>query len=538
MYEEQAGLRGKAKQNRGSTLACRLMTASFRTLPEWRAALQKSSMAAFFVAAFAMLPLSTAGAGLTITREQLQADITQAYDLLKKYHPNLTAHISRGELDALYRRLLEEAGEKNTQDEAYLALSELMGSVCDEHTRVVDQFATGTIIPTGWPWYEFPLIVEGGKLYLEDDRGGRKEEVLSIDGIAGSDIAEGLAARSPNDGCLDDGTLIVNERLRIHGTVLGEMIGQKGPYVVRTRNGKAATEVERVVAAADYATSSKDRRRFRQLQNSNVRAELATADFDRVDLGPELPRAGLDYHYSQGRNAAYLNIDSFRFPKNAAKGIELAMRDIIEKNPDVLIIDLVDNPGGMNETAQLVLAFLLPRSHRLYSRGRVRNVERGHPANFEFFNDQAKRARDTNVRYFRKIRPRAGVRSAPARKRSFGKPDYKGRIYVLVSPSSRSNATKVATNLKRLRDATIVGAVTATDTVTNCARANGQFRLRHSDLRLHIPEICYEAPENRFNEEHSLVPDIEVDVLEVPLAELNARTFRSALEDHDTVATN
>ena len=55
------------------------------------------------------------------------------------------------------------------------------------------------------------------------------------------------------------------------------------------------------------------------------------------------------------------------------------------------------------------------------------------------------------------------------------KPDYKGKIYVLVSPESHSNAINVAANLKRLRNAVIVGNVTAANTLSVCAAAPGSL---------------------------------------------------------------
>ncbi len=265
---------------------------------------------------------------------------------------------------------------------------------------------------------------------------------------------------------------------------------------------------------------------------------LEAAGFGDRDQRAAVKRAGLDYRYSPDRDLAYLGIDSFKRGDEADKGIDLVMRDIIKKNPNALVIDLVDNPGGTVNTVQTVLAFLLPRSHRLVSRVYVRDVTKERPTNFEYFDETAEEARKEEVRFFRKIKPKGGNRSVSMARRSFGKPDYKGRIYVLVSPTSRSGATALAANLKRLRKATIVGSLSATDTVTYCARASGAFTLQHTGFPLYIPDLCYSGPDNRFNEDHSLVPDIEISPLDVKLTDFQSKTLSAALDDLDRSVTH
>ncbi len=473
-----------------------------------------------------------------ISRDELRADITQTYELLRSHHPNLSAHTGRKDFDDLYKRLLDDVGESNSQDEAFFAIAELVASVCDEHTRVITGKADRILLPDGWPWYEFPLIVDDGRLFMEEFQTGKTEEVISINGIAGQDIVSALAARSPNDGCLGDATLIVNEALPIYGSLMGKLIGYDGPYKVRSKSPDSQTVTERTVRAAGHFVSTTHRSQFHKQQDRVMRTGLLVDGFRQRHLGFAVGEAGLDYRYSERHNAAYLGVDSFKTPEKAKKGVELVMRDIIKKNPDRLIIDLVDNSGGATKTARQLLAFLLPRSHRLHHKVRVKNVKKQRPENFEYFDDEAKDLHQYNARFFGKIRPKQGVRTAPIRKQSFGKPDYKGKITVLISPTSRSNSIRVAANLKRLRDATIVGGAPATHTVTYCARGHGDFTLDHTGFVLNIPENCYDSPENRFNDQRTLEPDIEVDVLDGPLAGLNFRIIEAAVDDHQKVATN
>ncbi|MCP4317499.1 MAG: hypothetical protein GY789_16165 [Hyphomicrobiales bacterium] len=182
------------------------------------------------------------------------------------------------------------------------------------------------------------------------------------------------------------------------------------------------------------------------------------------------------------------------------------------------------------------MAFLLPRAHRIHSKAYVKNTTKKRPSNFDYFDDDTKDGYKSDVRFFTKVKPKRGIRSASVAKRSFGKPDYKGPIYVLLSPGSRSNSTNVASSLKRLRNATIVGSVTANDSVTGCARASDAYTLTHTKFLLQVPELCFRNPGNRFNEEHTLDLDIEVDPLDAQLQSMNSMILKTALEHIDKSA--
>lgn len=463
-----------------------------------------------------------------ISKEDLQADISAAYEFLQRFHPNLYAHKNRQTLERIYRELVNTVPEKSNRDEALAAIMELVGAVCDEHTYVlVDKTGNG-YIPNGWPWFEFPLIVYNGKLFVEEP-GGDKHEVVSINDVKGIAIAHGVARRAPNDGCLDDRPLFVNEDLRIYGRVIRSMIGRHGPYVVRTRQDGSASENTRTVAASDFHISSIHKRRYWHYSNSGTGAYLKEEGFDRAKFGKLLRMANLDYRYSPKWDVAYLKIKSFVRAKQAKEGVDLVMRDIIARNPEALVIDLAGNPGGRTRTSQLLLAYLLPSAHRLHTQKIMKDVSRRLPENFEFVDEDAKDWRQHNLKFFRRINPKRGLRVEPTPKRSFGKPDYKGRIIVLVSPDSRSNSTRFAITLKRLRNAKIVGFPSATDTTTFCAGANGTFKLKNTGFLVYVPDVCFRHSIVRFNDDKSLDPDIVVSPIDWKLADLNKVLIREAL---------
>ncbi|MCP4407620.1 MAG: hypothetical protein GY807_07640 [Gammaproteobacteria bacterium] len=473
-----------------------------------------------------------------ISREQLQADLTHTYDLLKRHHPNLTAHKSRDELDALYDSLLQQTKEQNTAAVAFLALTALVGAVCDEHTRLKKKPVNPSQFPGGWPWFEFPLFLSDGKLYLEDPRDGTKEQVISIGDHSGTDVAAAIITRQPSDGCLGERTLEINERLRFNSELIRSTIGKTGPYIVRSRKDNAPTTDVRILKEAAPAARHGRYRKFQIQRSRALEKQLLLSGFLREFLGPELVSAGLDYWFATQRNIAYLRIEQFYTFDKSAAGFDRVLRKVIQKKPDALIIDLVNNPGGWSKTSQLLVAYMTAKAHRLHSKTYMKNVSANHPSDFSYIDESRKKQFLTDAAYFRNIRPTNGSRTADVKRRSFGKPDYKGQIFILVGPSSRSNAIRVASTLKRLRNATIVGAATATNTVSYCADANGEYVLQHSGFVLRIPDRCFQAPESRFNEDGSLVPDIQVDPLNWPLAELNSMILKVALQDLELTKSN
>ncbi len=204
-------------------------------------ALIGAARALFRTAAIALIALfigyQTPGASARqqLSREELQADITEAYDFLKRYHPNLTAHKTRKELDELYNRIIDSVRQESSTEQALITLLELVGAVCDAHTTLSIRSSVNTVRSSGWPWYRLPLFVQSRKLYLEASGGETKEEVISINDVMGADIASALAGRNSGDGCLDDSTLFVAERMPLNAYIVGEMIGYSGPYAVKSR---------------------------------------------------------------------------------------------------------------------------------------------------------------------------------------------------------------------------------------------------------------------------------------------------------------
>lgn len=468
-----------------------------------------------------------------LTREQLNADLSNAYELLKKIQPNFTAHKSTKELKALRDRLIASSNDTNSLDDAYLKLTELIGAVCDEHTYIEKSEQNPALMQGGWQWHAEPLIVHNGKLYIESNETKRTNEVLEINGIEGPTIAAEIAKRVPSDGCFKSGTLFVNESLVVSAPVFDALVGKPKKYQIKYLSSKNRYPREREVTAVTAYVATNYMKRFILYGIGEKRIEFLNNNLTKRDLGPSVAIANLDYRISQRRNIAYVDVGEFDDLPSAKDGIELVMRDIIKSNPEALFLDLTASPGGSVETAQFMMAFLLPRAHRLHSKALFKSVSKKPPPQFEYIDEKALERRTSMINFFRRVKSRKRIRGVPIIRRSFGKPDYKGPIVVLVGPSTHSSATMVAANLRRLRKAKIVDNLTASDVATSCTQASGFVLLEHSKFRLHVPELCFQSPKNTIDGQSALVPDIAVDVFNWKSAKLPTKILRTALEHFD-----
>ncbi|MCY6380774.1 S41 family peptidase [Hoeflea prorocentri] len=468
-----------------------------------------------------------------MSAQKFKDDLFETYNTLKRFHPHLYAHTSPEELDKLHAELMSSVSGIVSINEAYLSIYELVGAVCDEHTLLLPD--KPHLLPSyeGWPWFRYHLIVAHEKLFSENPDTNAKDEIVSINGINASDIVKALTKKVGHDGCLNDEYFFVSDNLNVSGQLVSAIIGARGPFDILTKSPGANDISKSKLEANSHWKSRVDKGKFRSAELRSLGKLLQEEGFVRPIDDPSVRPRELDYRYSVKRNLAYLNINSFGDTEVATRGVELVMRDIINKKPDALFIDLVDNSGGAISTTQLIAAFLLPTSHRLFSRKIMRDVSRQLPVNFEFLDETAENWRQHNLKYFRRIRPKNGVRIERTPKRSLGKPDYKGPIYILVNPKTRSASIRLTTVLKLLRDAKIVGAVSAAHATVFCARASGGFTLKNSGFILQVPDVCFENPEAKFAKEGRLSPDIEIDPLGVELANFRASAFRAALDHYD-----
>ncbi len=477
-------------------------------------------------------PVIAAADKPTFTREQLSEDLDETFSLLTLIQPNVGRHTSVKELRRLRNALKASLKKSNTGEDAYMKLTSLVGAVCDEHTQILRSEGHAIRMPGGWPWYEKPLIIKDKKLYVELASTDIKAQVISVNGIDGSVFATEIARRMPHDGCFQSGVLYVDSYLAVSGAVFNALVGQPEQYTIELALDGSPVPISITTDPVVSYVSSIFARKSARLSASNRLSALRKKYFWRRLNSPVTRKAELEYFYSNIHDMAYLRIGSFADYETVKEGIEIVMRDIISENPKALFIDLIDNPGGSSNSAQFLMAFLLPRAHRLHSRVLTKDVARKPPTNFSFIDSDAEATRKSRVKFFRRVKPRGGIRSAPMAKRSFGMPDYKGKIYVMVGPGSHSNAMRVAANLKRLRNATIVGNVTASNITSACARASGSYKLKNTGFTLYVPETCYESPENRIKQQNTLIPDIAVDVFKGRTTDIAAVTLRTALEHH------
>jgi len=233
---------------------------------------------------------------------------------------------------------------------------------------------------------------------------------------------------------------------------------------------------------------------------------------------------------SQDDRFSYIYMTDFSDEKKLQKHIDRTMRQIIKRNPEHVILDLTESPGGHIKTASQLLSYFLPRSHQIAQRVRRKTFRVSTEDSYEWLKPGYKKLATRQANQFKRARNRGGQRMLRVRRTSFGNPSYKGKLAVLISPQTHSAATMAALILKTQRNATIVGYQNGGSIKTSCFAALGTHRLPNTQLKVRIPETCYDRSIKRNAKEGRLVPDIRVDALQTSTKLLLPRIVEAAVD--------
>ena len=432
-----------------------------------------------------------------LTRKQLLEDAKTTEDLLKKYHPNLYAHRTSKQIKSIWNAARSQVPDNpNFLDAATLA-QKMLAAVCDEHTFVhLDEKwiyrkdRATRFFPTG-------LVVLKDKLYLDDKFLKYKlREIIHINKRSSSEIISFLRSIISADGCQNSDVLFSHhvDTSLILPIFLSNYFGEISHFKLK------------------YKETTTGLVKFSSIPSVNLH-ELWNGYRYKSILGRSSPLKSLnldigerEWKFAANRDKKllvrsnakksifYVYVPSLFGGKAQADAIDEEMRALVKANPDYVIIDLMDNPGGTNTNAQRFLSYFLKTASRLWTtvRSRVRN-DISSP-NFTWKDKEKHEDYFKSFKQFKKTKRRRGQYRLSMVRKSFGNKSYRGKVIVLVSPKSASAATFVATTLKRKAGAIIVGSIGDASMTTNCAGAPGTHTLPNSKAALLIPLICGEQP--------------------------------------------
>lgn len=433
-----------------------------------------------------------------LSLDAIEQDVAIARDAYERIHPGYDRYTSRGELDAAWDALLDEAEREGGLEVGafYMKLQRVLARIRCDHTKA-ELSAAQSKAREGRPLY-LPVhweVREGRAFVLLSGTAEltRGDEIIAIDKESVAELISRFAPLVPVDGFTD------HAREAELGSSSEFAAGVIEHFTIETRPVAAKAELE--IKTADGKTQVRlvdrvDRNRWMAIAEEAQPVRQSFADAVRLER--------------IGTSIAYLSVDTFvnyRDPVRPDRIYDPVFKAIRKEGQTTLLLDLRRNGGGSEDALQRLFAHLITRRERLVRDVRNATIDLGsarpHLWTWE------PRALDPKPRWFREnpdgsYSVRRWLNSAVRKIR----PDrwtFKGTIIVL---SSRENSSAVSTLLANLQGdprVTIVGEPTGGSAEGVTANLIYFLTLPNSGIRTRLPA------QRVYNDVQSFVPGMGVE---------------------------
>ncbi len=488
---------------------------------------------AFIAVLIGVLALSVAPLHATpFSKSQVGQDIDQLVKTLKRIHPNLYAHKKPKEFAAAVKAVRESVEPESSGDQAAVYFQRILGAVCDEHTSVEFDLGGRIKFEGGEKFYGQHLIVEENRILI--DNSSIKyvpRKITNINGRTSREIRRFLRAISLSDGCAHDATLFTRYQYPAFPILFSRWLKLDTKFFpigvadLQEQEGKDQTE-----ATTSYLSILASM--FRRHDSKREYLLLKHGLTESFDLYAAKNKHGNDIilvRHDPLHKTYYIYVSSMLGGKKKQKTLNSYLRKIIRNKPEHVILDLTENSGGSMRNAGQLISYFLNRSHKLFNHVRIRHGNTNMGKTFTWNSEEIRKAHRRTIRQFKRTRRRNGQYRLPVRRTSYGNPDYKGKLTILVGPATRSAATTATIVLKRKRKTNIIGYL-SNNAKTACFAAAGHFQLKNTGIKILVPSTCYDRHPDASKTGNSLKPDIEVDILAAGSTDLSLKILQTALE--------
>jgi len=376
-----------------------------------------------------LLPLILLGQK-PLRKAEVLEDYQMLKDILTQGHPSLYEYTSQTEWERLFTEFEQEKLKTIQNDtDVYRSIAELTDHVRDGHLIVMRPLLDP--IP-----HLFPLLLKiiDGKLYTDTDDFGFPigSEILSIDGIGGTELRKRFMKYAPSDGY--NTTKKDRQVEREFGILHFYEFGAKPSYQIvgKTPSGEVITKI---VESQSFESIGK---RFGQ-RNSYV---------GRPSLGKKEPFL----YFVDSLQTAVLTINTFGLHQERFQSIQKELfKEIKKRKSEHLVIDLRQNEGGYPENANYTFRhiakepFMQPVSqhvvisqlpHQENSQEVINGIS--YASFFEKYFQNAEKEDNEWVMYA----PKKEATLTPAKK------GFEGQVYVLIGGQTFSAGATFALNCK------------------------------------------------------------------------------------------
>jgi len=461
---------------------------------------------------------------IILTAEEIKLEIDCIVDILRNVHPNFYTYTKKKTFDALAHDLKKRISPKERLENVHSRYNALLSKVCDEHTiiRLPESEENWLSAFAGFP---VPVYIADDVLYgkFPAKTGSTAENefeiavIKSINGVTEKNVRQYMISQISVDGCSENRDLLIPD-----------------PWMHRY-----LTRFFRNPSIYDFHTLTKDGNFRKYVIGEKKPYEIfsmysnpaGTLSFPILKNGFRLVTKFQDWKYyvNETTNTGYLYIGGFS--EIDESNIKQIMRKIISDNKAKLIVDLSNNPGGRVTKSMLMNSFLIPRPHRPADYVVAKRYSIYRPKDLVWDTENNKEIKQ-QLRQFSQVKRRGGVRKLRFRKKNFGNPHYRGKLYVLVSHRTGSAAVASTFVLKRHRpDMILIGSKTHGGGKWGCFSPLSWYKLPYSHMRLYVPQTCLLREgelANRYS--RSIIPDIVVRPEALKIDEYGKTLMRFTLD--------
>ena len=412
---------------------------------------------------------------------QLRRDLQIARAALEEGHPGIYRYTSKPELDKAFGRAGAQLTRSMSAMEFYRVLAAAVAQLKCGHTTVQPSRVMERTVAAE-PLFPAEVAVLGRKIYIASDfsEGGRLAgaEIVAINDRPISDLLAAMLGIVHGDGeSLTAGPYQLSHDLGFARN-LYLIAGLRSPFRVRyaANGGIAETVLGGMPRQPSPETRALPNASFRLLERDSIGVLRIRSFLGSADDDTPLPAF-----------------------------FQRAFEELREKNVPKLILDVRDNPGGVDSLGRELFAYFADAPFRYYRDLIVNKLS------FRFFREPLSRdlrqmvRRGPDGKYHLTGHPNWGEQQ-PAL------PHFDGKLVVLMNGGSFSTTCEFLTMLHSIGRATFVGEETAGAYYGNTSGAVVPLVLPNSKLTLHVPLVgYYMAVDGKAQGNHGIRPDYPVE---------------------------